>query len=130
VAIRQLVEDFASFIYLPRLKDPSVLLGAIRNGLSLMLWRQDSFAFADSYDETAGRYLGLRCGEDVPIADGESPGMLVKPEVACRQMDEEKSRQTGDGRAIEATAGGEKPLAQGRVPKLWEYRRRRPRYRS
>jgi len=113
VAIRQLVEDFASFIYLPRLKDPSVLLGAIRNGLSLMLWRQDSFAFADSYDETAGRYLGLRCGEDVPIADGESPGMLVKPEVACRQMDEEKSRQTGDGRAIEATAGGEKPLAQG-----------------
>jgi len=113
VAIRQLVEDFASFIYLPRLKDPSVLLGAIRNGLSLMLWMQDSFAFADSYDETAGRYRGLRCGEEVPIADGENPGILVKPEVACRQMDEEKSRQTGDGRAIEATAGGEKPLAQG-----------------
>lgn len=113
VAIKQLVEDFASFIYLPRLKDPSVLLGAIRTGLSLMLWMQDSFAFADSYDEAAGRYRGLRCGEEVPIADGEAPGVLVKPEVACRQMDEEKSRLTGDGRAIGATAGGEKPLAQG-----------------
>ncbi len=113
VAIKQLVEDFASFIYLPRLKDPSVLLGAIRNGLSLMLWMQDSFAFADSYDETAGRYRGLRCGEEVPIADGENPGILVKPEVACRQMDKEQSGQTGDGTAGSATAGGEKPVTTG-----------------
>ncbi|HNR12411.1 MAG TPA: Swt1 family HEPN domain-containing protein, partial [Thermodesulfobacteriota bacterium] len=44
VAIKQLAEDFASFSYLPRLKDSSVLLGAIRTGLPLMLWMQDSFA--------------------------------------------------------------------------------------
>lgn len=50
VAIKQLAEDFASFIYLPRLKDSSVLIGAIRSGLALLLWIQDSFAFADSYD--------------------------------------------------------------------------------
>ena len=68
VAIKQLAEDFASFVYLPRLKDSSVLIGAIRNGLPLLLWIQDSFAFADSYDESAGRYRGLRCGEDVALA--------------------------------------------------------------
>ena len=38
VAIKQLAEDFASFIYLPRLKDSSVLVSAIRNGLPLLLW--------------------------------------------------------------------------------------------
>jgi hypothetical protein len=37
VAIKQLVEDFARYIYLPRLKESSVLLGAIRDGLGLLM---------------------------------------------------------------------------------------------
>jgi hypothetical protein len=32
VAIRQLVEDFGRYLYLPRVRDPEVLLGAIRGG--------------------------------------------------------------------------------------------------
>ncbi|MBU2261083.1 MAG: AAA+ family ATPase, partial [Proteobacteria bacterium] len=109
VAIKQLAEDFASFIYLPRLKDSSVLIGAIRNGLPLFLWMQDSFAFADSFDESAGRYRGLRCGEDAPLADGETQGLLVKPDIACKQMDEEKGRQPVGGTPAGPTAGGEGP---------------------
>jgi hypothetical protein len=108
VAIKQLTEDFASFIYLPRLKDSSVLIGAIRNGLPLFLWMQDAFAFADSYDESAGRYRGLRCGEDVSLADGETQGLLVKADIACKQMDEEKSRQPVDI-TIAGTTGGRGP---------------------
>lgn len=113
VAIKQLAEDFASFVYLPRLKDSSVLVGAISGGLPLMLWMQDSFAFADSYDESAGRYRGLRCGVEVHIAGGETQGLLVKPDVACRQMDEEKGRQTGNGTVGGATVGGEESAATG-----------------
>jgi len=109
VAIKQLAEDFASFIYLPRLKDSSVLIGAIRNGLPLFLWMQDSFAFADSFDESAGRYRGLRCGEDAQLADGETQGLLVKPDIACKQMDEEKSRQPVGGTPAGPTTGGEGP---------------------
>ncbi len=109
VAIKQLVEDFASFIYLPRLKDSSVLIGAIRNGLPLMLWMQDAFAFADSFDESAGRYRGLHCGEAVPLADDETQGLLVKPDIACKQMDEEKSRQPVGGTPAGPTTGGEGP---------------------
>ncbi|MEK7436146.1 MAG: hypothetical protein AAB150_04625 [Pseudomonadota bacterium] len=108
VAIKQLAEDFASFIYLPRLKDSSVLIGAIRNGLPLFLWMQDSFAFADSFDESAGRYRGLRCGEDAPLADGETQGLLVKTDIACKQMDEEKSKQPVD-LTIAGTTGGRGP---------------------
>ncbi|HKR61005.1 MAG TPA: Swt1 family HEPN domain-containing protein, partial [Pyrinomonadaceae bacterium] len=43
VTIKQLLDDFACYLYLPRLQGPSVLLGAIRDGLGLLLWQQDSF---------------------------------------------------------------------------------------
>ena len=88
VSIRQLIEDFARYTYLPRLREPSVLLEAVGNGLSLLTWEQDSFAYAESYDEEAGRYRGLRAMQTLPIGDGDT-GLLVKPEVARRQMDEE-----------------------------------------
>ena len=87
VAIRQLVEDFARYLYLPRLKEPAVLLEAIRDGLRLLTWSQDSFAYAESFDDAAGRYRGLRCGELVNIS--EDSGLLVRPEVALKQRQAE-----------------------------------------
>jgi hypothetical protein len=89
VAIKQLVEDFARYLYLPRLKDSSVLLGAVSGGVSLLTWEQDAFAFADSFDEAAGRYRGLRGGQHVSLPDADAPGLLVKPDVARRQLDAE-----------------------------------------
>ena len=88
VAVRQLVDDFARYSYLPRLKDPSVLLEAIRNGLALMTWEQDSFAYADGYDDSTGRYRGLQSGPRGALADND-PGFVVHPQVARRQMDSE-----------------------------------------
>ena len=88
VAVRQLVDDFARYSYLPRLKAPSVLLEAIRNGLALMTWEQDSFAYADGYDDSAGRYLGLQSGPRGALADND-PGLVVHPQIARRQMDAE-----------------------------------------
>ena len=96
VSMKQLVDDFARYVYLPRLRDPSVLVGAVRDGPSLLTWEQDSFAFADSLDEGAGRYRGLRGGRSINLADADSPGLLVKPEVARRQLDApDKKRETG-----------------------------------
>ena len=89
VAIKQLVEDFGRYLYLPRLKDSSVLLGAIREGLGLLTWEKDSFAYADSYDEVAGRYRGLRGGQQVFSIDADSSGLLVKSEIARKQIDAE-----------------------------------------
>jgi len=95
VAVRQLVEDFARYHYLPRLKDSSVLLEAICDGLSLLTWEQDAFAFADSYDESAGRYRALRAGQRVMLTDAGAPGLLVKPEVARKQMEAERVAPPG-----------------------------------
>jgi predicted AAA+ superfamily ATPase len=88
VAIRQLVEDFGRYLYLPRLQTSAVLLNAICAGLALLTWEQDAFAYADSYDEPAGRYRGLRFGTQVPVS-ADDRGLLVRPEVARRQIDAE-----------------------------------------
>jgi predicted AAA+ superfamily ATPase len=93
VAIKQLIDDFGRYLYLPRLRDSSVLLEAIRSGLSLLTWEKDSFAYAESYDEQAGRYRGLRHGTIIPITANDS-GLLVKPDIARKQIDVESKATT------------------------------------
>jgi predicted AAA+ superfamily ATPase len=88
VAIRQLVEDFGRYLYLPRLQTSAVLLNAIRAGLALLTWEQDAFAYAESYDESSGRYRGLQSGAQLGVV-GDDTGLLVKPEVARQQIDQE-----------------------------------------
>jgi predicted AAA+ superfamily ATPase len=85
VPIKQLAEDFARYLYLPRVADSQVLLSAITDGLSLLTWEQETFAFADGYDEPTGRYRGLRYEARVFLTD-INIGMLVKPEAARRQI--------------------------------------------
>lgn len=88
VAIRQLVEDFARYLYLPRLAGPDVLVQAIHDGVALLTWQTDTFAYAESHDEGVGRYRGLRGGQVVTLS-ADDVGMLVKPDSARRQMDVE-----------------------------------------
>ena len=61
---------------------------AIRDGVALLMWRSDTFAYAAGHDDRAGRYRGLRGGQMVSLS-AESAGLLVNPEVARRQMDAE-----------------------------------------
>jgi predicted AAA+ superfamily ATPase len=89
VAVKQLIEDFASYLYLPRLKAPAVLLAAARDGIELMLWMQESFAYADSYDEATARYRGLRGGQHISLSESNMAGLLVRPEVAQKQLEAE-----------------------------------------
>lgn len=58
VDVSLLVEDFAQCVYLPRLTSSTVLLESIRNGVNLLTWTHDGFAFAESYDDVAKRYKG------------------------------------------------------------------------
>jgi len=90
VAVKQLVEHFARYMYLPRLAGPEVLIHAMRDGVALLTWQSDTFASAESYDDAAGRYRGLRSGQMVNLS-ADSAGLLVKPDVARRQMDAEVS---------------------------------------
>ena len=69
---------------------PAVLRRAIEDGLGLLTWASDSFAYADTYDEATGRYRGLRGGQHVAIVDADT-GLLVRPDVARKQMEAEAS---------------------------------------
>ncbi len=89
VAVKQLAEDFARYLYLPRLLSSHTLAKSIGDGLALLMWEQDSFAWADERDEAAQRYRGLRCGSSTIAPDPDSTGLLVKPEAALRQMEQE-----------------------------------------
>ena len=89
VSVRQLVEDFATYPYLPRLAGPAVLAGAVEAGLASFTWETDGFALADGYDEAALRYLGLQPGAKTVSVLPESAALLVKPEVSRAQLDAE-----------------------------------------
>jgi len=87
VSVRQLVDDFAQYVYLPRLLSPEVLLRCIEDGVSQLTWEQEIFAWADSWDDVAQRFVGLRGGQRIQAIDEASTGLLVKPQVARAQMD-------------------------------------------
>jgi len=88
VSIKELAENFARYVYLPRLKNTEVLLDAIRDGVQSLVWEHETFAYADGWDAERNRYLGLRAGQQVN-AMLNAATLLVKPEVAAAQLAEE-----------------------------------------
>ena len=67
--MKLLVDDFAKYLYLPRVKNAQVILDAIQDGVSRLTWSQDTFAYADYFDATGDRYRGTRSGSppDRPV---------------------------------------------------------------
>lgn len=124
VGVKQLWDDFTKYLYLPRLRDATVLLEAIRDGLGSTTWVQDGFAYAAAFDETQGRYQGLCCGhaDSSILMDGRS--VLIKPAVALRQREADEAAaltdagpKGGDGQGSAAGRaegrGGQEQVAGG-----------------
>ncbi len=122
VAVKQVVEDFARYPYLPRLKSPAVLIAAIQSGLVLTSWEKDSFAYAESFDEVEQRYRGLRMMQLIPLMGDDVQGLLVKPEAAKKQIQAEivitppAQPPQGGGQGVGGTEGsGPEPVGVGSV---------------
>jgi predicted AAA+ superfamily ATPase len=115
VMVKQLVEDFARYLYLPRVAGPEALVNAIREGIELLTWQTDTFAYAESYDEGTSRYPGLRGGQVVSIS-AESSGLLVKPEIARKQMDAERAQATEEQPTEGPTVSGDQIEQPGAGP--------------
>lgn len=118
VAIKQLLEDFARYLYLPRLRNSEVLLQAIRDGLALLTWGKDSFAYAESHDDQASRYRGLRWGQMIGVSMDNCSGLLVKPDVALRQCESEESdlvapSRTGINDGVVVSSNGDQHKGTG-----------------
>jgi predicted AAA+ superfamily ATPase len=89
VSVKQLTEYVARYLYLPRLRDEQVLLAAIQDGVSSLLWQNEGFAYAENWDESRQRYQGLKCGTSIRVILDDR-AVLVKPEMAEEQLRKDK----------------------------------------
>ncbi len=88
VNVKQLWDYFASYPYLPRLKDSEVLVESIKEGLR----SRDFFGYASSVDSD-NKYLGLEFGNPGATVVLDNLSVLIKPEFALRQLQEEERKQ-------------------------------------
>ncbi|MCC6945442.1 MAG: DUF499 domain-containing protein, partial [Thermomicrobiales bacterium] len=108
---------YADYLYLYRLKDPVVLEETMRAMQGVLMW-DDYFGIADGYDETSGRYIGLKWGhKEALLMQLTKSTLLVNPELAKRQRtleeDEERRRVTGgagDGTGDSGDGRGPGPI--------------------
>jgi predicted AAA+ superfamily ATPase len=121
VSANQIWEDFAKYVYLPRLRDQDVLMKTIEGGPSSMVWQSEGFAIAAGVDAGSGRYLGLTAGSH---ADSITPqSLLVKPEFAIGQIEaEEDERGSNDSGDDDAAAGATDVTEQVRPPSVRVFR--------
>jgi predicted AAA+ superfamily ATPase len=88
---KRLWSYLSNYLYLPRLNSEQVLLQAIQQGVTSLLW-SENFAYATGWNEAEERYLGLKAGPNDPFtATLSSQNLLVKPEVAQRQLDADEA---------------------------------------
>jgi Swt1-like HEPN/Protein of unknown function (DUF499) len=103
VGLKQLWSDYSQYLYLPRLLNSAVLLDAVRSGVALLTWSPDSFGYASAFSDVTGRYSGLVGGQHAAVVL-DATSVVVKPDVASRQMEEDA--RPGDTGSATGTAGG------------------------
>ncbi len=81
--IAEVTEWFASYVYLPKLRDRVVLEGAIRDGVGKL---DPSFGYADGFDESTGRYRGLAWARGVPEMMPDT-AVLVRADVVAEHLE-------------------------------------------
>jgi len=103
LAVSDLAEWFAAYVYLPKLRDRVVLETAIRDACAKL---DPAFAYAERFDGATGRYAGL-LWQKAPSEPMAASAVLVRPEVAVAQL---------RPAAVPATAGGNDVDGGGGVP--------------
>ena len=114
--LKKLWEYFATYLYLPRLKDSQVLIRAVQEGVESTTWGEH-FAYSEGYDEEKKRYLGLKGGQLTSVMM-DSQSLIVKPEAAKRQLDAEREEPIIDikGKPEEKEPGEKEPEKEEEKP--------------
>jgi predicted AAA+ superfamily ATPase len=117
----ELWDHLARYLYLPRLASREVLYEAVESGPQQLLWDEEGFALAESYDERAQRYLGLRGpgtqpAQQLAVTAGT---LLVRPGAAKDQLAHDAAEQPGatpGTSAAGATSSSASTGTQGPAP--------------
>ncbi len=81
LAIAELADWFASYAYLPKLRDRIVLDNAIRDAVGKL---NPAFGYADAFDEVTATYAGLAWARSAPERFPQT-AVLVQSEIAANQ---------------------------------------------
>lgn len=111
VAVGDLWALYASYPYMPRLRDQAVLSDGLTAQLSTF-WEHDGFALAQSYDGDAQRYVGLVLPTDPVTPQVTDTMLVVRPDVAVAQRAVEEREQppaTASVDVIDTPVGGDAP---------------------
>jgi predicted AAA+ superfamily ATPase len=103
VKVGDLWRQYAMYPYMPRLRDRSVLARGIAD--QPLLWQQEGFALALSYD--GERYEGLILPSDGDFGQVTDSMLLVKPDVALAQRQRETPPRTQPHLGPSGTEGNE-----------------------
>jgi len=93
VTVKRLSDDFSEYLFLYRLKNNEVLLNALADGVSSLSWSTETFAFAESFDAEIATYRGLKAGDYVGGNSFGNNTLIVKPEIALRQLQEQEAKR-------------------------------------
>lgn len=103
VSVGDLWSYYRRYPYLARLRDRSVLEGALRSGLDDMMWESEGFALAESYDDSSGRYGGLATYQSGSVGTLADSVLVVHPALALAQFESEQApRADRPGETTEA----------------------------
>ncbi|NMO02344.1 ATP-binding protein [Gordonia sp. TBRC 11910] len=86
ISVGQLYGYYATYPYLTRLKNRDSLTNGLLSVYNDTTWSTDGFAFADSYDESTGHYVGLILpghSENPHLVDS---ALILKPDVALAEQ--------------------------------------------
>ncbi|MEZ5142216.1 MAG: Swt1 family HEPN domain-containing protein [Acidimicrobiales bacterium] len=102
VSVGALWDDFARYVYLPRLPGLSVFCDTVKAGPASLTWETDGFATADAYDD--GAYRGLTRAQSAPVVTAQT--LVVRPEVANAQIEAVAAEDGDTTTGPEPTGGG------------------------
>jgi predicted AAA+ superfamily ATPase len=111
VQVGDLWDYYCKYVYLPRLRDRSVLDQGILDVFDVLTWEREGFAVAAAYDEESGRYEGLAVPQQDNPPQVTDSTLLVSPALALAQRDRELAEQavaratSGEAGATGGTAG-------------------------
>lgn len=115
VNVKKLWNYLTSYPYLTRLRDENVLINTIQEGLK----SNDFFGYANAFDDK-GKYFGLSIGKEFVSISLDDESLLIKPEIALKQLELEKPMETKTTETFSKTdSGNQESIPQEKpTPKL------------
>jgi hypothetical protein len=111
--ISEIVEWFAAYVYLPKLRDRVVLEAAIKDSVAKL---DPQFGFADSYDEASGKYHKLVWAKNPPEFIATTAVLVRDAEALAQIRADETSSTRSDPVTKPTTNPSADPSADPKAP--------------